>query len=71
MKAREHGRIGVVIPTLGEEERIGPCLAAVRAVPGIGEIVVVDGGSGDRTVAIASAVRLYDRLITTSRRPYG
>ncbi len=49
-------RIVAIVPVLDEELRIGPCLAALRAVPGIAEIVVVDGGSQDRTVAIAGAV---------------
>jgi rSAM/selenodomain-associated transferase 2 len=48
--------IDVIIPTLDEEVGIAACLAAVRALPGIGAVVVVDGGSGDRTAVIAGAV---------------
>jgi len=43
----------VVIPTLGEEGSIGACLRALRAQDVPVEIIVVDGGSKDRTVEIA------------------
>lgn len=47
-------RIAAVIPVLDEEGAIGSVLAAM---PGewIDEVVVVDGGSRDRTVAVATA----------------
>ena len=48
-------RIAAVIPTLGESERIGACVAAVRSLDGDWEIVVVDGGSQDGTVERARA----------------
>lgn len=48
--------IAAIVPVLDEEARIGACLAALRAVHGIAEIIVVDGGSRDRTVAIAERV---------------
>jgi len=47
-------RITVIIPTLDEEENVGACLAALDAQPGPLEVIVADGGSGDRTVAIAA-----------------
>jgi rSAM/selenodomain-associated transferase 2 len=47
------GGLAVVVPVLNEEARIEGCLAALRVTPGVGEIVVVDGGSRDRTVALA------------------
>lgn len=43
-------KISIVIPTLDEERRIGERLDGLR---GFEEVIVVDGGSGDRTVAIA------------------
>lgn len=43
----------VIIPTLNEAERIETCIVSAAAA-GAGEIVVVDGGSTDGTVAIAS-----------------
>ncbi|HZP41613.1 MAG TPA: TIGR04283 family arsenosugar biosynthesis glycosyltransferase [Candidatus Binatia bacterium] len=46
-------RLAVVVPTLEEEARIGGTLAALAAVPGVAEVVVADGGSRDRTVAVA------------------
>jgi len=49
-------RITAVIPTLDEEENIGPCLALLATQAGPLEVVVADGGSTDRTVAIATAV---------------
>lgn len=47
-------RIGVVIPTLNEAACIERCLAAVDAQGEPVEVVVVDGGSSDDTVALAS-----------------
>jgi rSAM/selenodomain-associated transferase 2 len=44
--------VSVVIPTLNEEDRIGATIDAARAA-GAAEIVVADGGSTDRTVAVA------------------
>lgn len=43
-------KLSIVIPVLDEELRIGERLAELR---GVGEIIVVDGGSSDRTVEIA------------------
>lgn len=48
-------RISVVIPTLDEQVVIGPSLDAVEKIPGLWETIVVDGGSADRTIEIASA----------------
>jgi len=48
--------ITVVVPTLDEEENIGPCLAALATQQGPLEIIVADGGSADRTMAIAREV---------------
>jgi glycosyltransferase involved in cell wall biosynthesis len=44
-------RISAVIITLNEERNIGRCLASLKEVAA--EVVVVDAGSTDRTVAIA------------------
>jgi rSAM/selenodomain-associated transferase 2 len=51
--AVEPARVAVVIPTLDEEARIGARLAELGAMHGVVEVIVVDGGSRDRTVAIA------------------
>jgi rSAM/selenodomain-associated transferase 2 len=46
--------LSVVLPVLDEEAALGPTLAAVRSgLEGDDELVVVDGGSRDRTVEIA------------------
>jgi hypothetical protein len=44
--------ISIVIPTLNEEEHLGQTLEKVGRMPH-GEVIVVDGGSRDRTVEIA------------------
>lgn len=46
--------ISIVIPTLNAASRLGETLAAVIAEPGV-EVVLVDGGSTDQTVAIAKS----------------
>jgi rSAM/selenodomain-associated transferase 2 len=43
-------KISIIIPVLDEERRIGECLAELR---GFEDVIVVDGGSRDRTVEIA------------------
>jgi rSAM/selenodomain-associated transferase 2 len=45
--------VSIIVPALNEEAQIGQTLAALRAVRGADEIIVVDGGSADRTRAIA------------------
>ena len=45
--------ISVVIPTLNEAGELPETLRRVRAVPEIGEIIVVDAGSSDSTCEIA------------------
>ena len=47
-------RIAAIIPVLDEEGAIGQVLAAMPR-EWVDEVVVVDGGSPDRTVAVASA----------------
>lgn len=52
---QEHISLSVVIPTLDAAEELRKTLAALVGARLIGEIVVVDGGSADDTVAVARA----------------
>ncbi len=65
---RESGRAGalisIVIPALDEETALERCLESTRD-PRVAEVVVVDGGSGDRTTEIAA--RLADRVLLAAR----
>ncbi len=47
--------ISVILPVLNEELRIGQRLTELSTMEGIGEVLVVDGGSGDGTVERARA----------------
>jgi len=60
--------VTAIIPALNEEESIGQVLAAVPAGV-VSEILVVDGGSSDSTVAVAQAGGA--RVIHEPRRGYG
>src|ERR1700704_4581429 len=46
--------ISIIVPTLNEETRIGATLRALQELPGEKEILIADGGSDDRTTAIAA-----------------
>ncbi len=48
-------RVAVVVPCKDEAERIADTVAAVRALPQVGRVVVVDDGSTDDTAAVAEA----------------
>lgn len=41
--------LSVIVPTLNEADNLGPLLDRLAAAPGIGEVIVVDGGSTDGT----------------------
>jgi glycosyltransferase involved in cell wall biosynthesis len=60
--------VGVIIPCLNEEAAIGPCVAAVLAC-GVGEVIVVDGQSTDRTAERAAAAGA--KVIVEPARGYG
>ncbi len=59
-------RLSVVIPALDEERHIGKRLEELRELAGIDEVVVVDGGSRDRTVAVVARYP-HARLVTAPR----
>jgi rSAM/selenodomain-associated transferase 2 len=58
-------RISVIVPVLDEERCIGGLLAELRG-GGFAEVIVVDGGSRDRTVEIARAA-CWPRVETAPR----
>jgi len=66
--AAPHRKVSAIIPCLDEEDAIGPCVAAVLA-HGVGEVVVVDGQSADRTAERAAAAGA--KVVTESARGYG
>ena len=58
-------RLSIIVPALNEELGIAATLRALASARGRGaEVVVVDGGSTDRTVAVASP--LADRVLCTA-----
>jgi rSAM/selenodomain-associated transferase 2 len=57
--------LSIVMPVLNEEARIVAQLAALRRLAGVNEIVVVDGGSVDRTRELIAAAGC--RLVTAPR----
>jgi len=61
--------VTVIIPTLNEEANIGWVLQ--RMPDWVEEIIIVDGGSKDRTVEVARAVRPDVRVVTELRKGKG
>ena len=57
--------LSVTICTLNEEANIAACLAAIK-INRPREIIVIDGGSTDKTIKIAG--RLADKVIKTGRK---
>lgn len=66
--AVQRHHVGAIIPCLDEEAAIGPCVAAVLA-SGVGEVVVVDGQSTDRTAERAAAAGA--KVVVEPARGYG
>jgi glycosyltransferase involved in cell wall biosynthesis len=62
-------RVSVVIPTLNEEENLPHVFA--RLPPGLHEVIVVDGHSADRTVAVARRLRPDARIVMQAGRGKG
>jgi len=58
--------LSVIVPVLDEEARIGRRLSELAATPGLDEVIVVDGGSADRTAAIVNALPAV-RLLSAPR----
>ena len=54
--------VSVLVPTLNEGRRIGPCLAGLQAQgPPLTEVIVIDSGSADSTRAQVEAIATLDR----------
>jgi dolichol-phosphate mannosyltransferase len=61
--------VSAVIPARDEAARIGPCVVAARADPGVSEVIVVDDESTDGTAAVAA--RAGARVIPGRSLPPG
>lgn len=64
---RNHYKISVIIPALNEEESIGKVIGDIPTY--VDEVIVVDNGSRDRTVEIATS--LGARVLHEPERGYG
>ncbi len=62
--------ISVIVPTLNEEFSIAKTLDALFAVEGISEIIVVDGGSSDKTFEIVENYKTI-KLVKTAEANRG
>jgi dolichol-phosphate mannosyltransferase len=61
--------VSAVIPARNEAARIGPCVTAALADPGVSEVIVVDDESADGTAAVAA--RSGARVISGRPLPPG
>jgi glycosyltransferase involved in cell wall biosynthesis len=64
---RAETRVAVIIPALNEEKAIGKVVACVP--PWVDDVIVVDNGSHDETMAVAKASGA--RVLLEPRRGYG
>ncbi len=51
-------RVSIIVPTLNEETHIVKTIRSLQRLSGEKEIIVVDGGSADQTVPLASAQKV-------------
>ncbi len=66
MPHSQRNRISIIIPVLNEADRIGGLLSTLQSVRADGhEIIVVDGGSNDGS--IARALPLADKVVIAAR----
>jgi len=65
------GNVSIIVPTLDEQDRIERCLGSLGRQFPQGEIIVVDGGSRDATVAIAASLGSDRVRVLASERSRG
>ncbi len=58
-------RVSIIVPALNEEGQISATIRSLQQLAGDKEIIVVDGGSSDRTVELAKAEKV--RVIHSAR----
>ncbi len=68
LASSQNSSLSLIVPTLNEEKQIGRLLAELCAEEAWTEIIVVDGGSSDNTLAIAETFSKVRVLQTTSGR---
>lgn len=62
--------VSVIVPTLNEAARLGPCLTGLaKQGPPMAEVIVVDSGSTDDTQALVADVARHDSRFRLERDP--
>src|SRR5580692_7933365 len=61
----------IIVPTLNEEHYIVPCLSSLLAIRPdyVRQIIVVDGGSTDRTVELVQEVARAEPVVSVLHNP--
>lgn len=63
------GRVTVIVPAYNAEDHLSECLDSILAQPEVGEIVIVDDGSADGTLAIAKDFAAGDARVRVIMQP--